>query len=68
MYYIYKERCSEEKNCLNTKDTRKFDYKKLKLADDYEYEPEEEEKKQSNKKSNKKEPPKKTNKNWCEWI
>ena len=29
LYYIYKERYNEEKNGLNTKDTKKFDYKKL---------------------------------------
>ena len=27
MYYIYKERYSEEKNGLNTQDTKKFDKK-----------------------------------------
>ena len=38
LYYIYKERYSEEKNWY--KDTEKFDYKKLRLADDYECESE----------------------------
>ena len=57
MYYIYKERYSEEKCGLNTKDTEQFDYKKLRLADDCELESEEEEKK-SDKKPDKKEPKK----------
>ena len=39
MYYIYKV-----KDGLNNKDTKKFDYTKLRLTDDYEYESEEEEK------------------------
>ena len=57
MYYIYKERYNEEKNGLNTKDTKKFDYTKLRLTDDYEYESEEEE--QTSKKPDKNHPPKK---------
>ena len=36
MYYIYKERYSEKKCGLNTKDTEQFDHKKLRLADDCE--------------------------------
>ena len=35
----------KKKNGLNTKNKRKFDYKKLRLADDYECESEEEDKK-----------------------
>ena len=35
LYYIYKEKYSEEINNLNTKDRKKFDYKKLRLTDDY---------------------------------
>ena len=42
LYYICKERYSEEKNGLNKKDKNKFYYKTLRLADDYEYECEEE--------------------------
>ena len=57
MYYIYKERYIEEKNSLNTKDTKKFGYKKLRFTEDYESESEEE--KQTRKKPDKKEPPKK---------
>ena len=58
MYYIYKEKYEEEKDGLNDKDTKKFDYTKLRLTDDYEYESEEEEK-ETDKKPDKKEPPKK---------
>ena len=43
---------------MNTKDTKKFNYKKLRLTDDYQYESKEE-KEQTSKKSDKKEPPKK---------
>ena len=46
------------KNTLNKKGTKKFDYTKLRLADDYLYESEEEDK-QADKKPDKKEPPKK---------
>ena len=45
------------KNSLNTKDTKKFNYKKSRLTDDYEYESEEE-KEQTSKNSDRKEPPK----------
>ena len=41
LYYIYKEKHSEEINNLNTKDRKKFDYKKLRLTDDYKSEDEE---------------------------
>ena len=34
-YYCYKERYEEEKNDLNAKDRKKFDYEKLRLTDDY---------------------------------
>ena len=46
---------------MNTKDTKKFNYKKLRLTDDYQYESEEE-KEQTSKRSDKKEPPKKPTK------
>ena len=44
LYYIYKERYKEEKDALNKKDIKKFDYTKLRLTDDYLYESEQEEK------------------------
>ena len=56
LYYIYKDKYNEEINSLNTKDTKKFNYTKLRLTDDYQYESEEE-KEQTNKKSDIKEPP-----------
>ena len=49
LYYVYKDKYNEEKNCLNTKDKNKFDDKKLRLSDDYESFSEEE-KNQSDKK------------------
>ena len=52
---------NEEINGLNAKDTKKINYKKLKLTDDYQYESEEE-KGQTHKISDKKEPPKKPTK------
>ena len=42
LYYIYKDKYNEEKNNLNTKNKKKFDYKKLRLTDDYQFESEEE--------------------------
>ena len=45
LYYIYKEKWEEIKDDLNNKDRNKFDYTKLRLSDDYEYECEEVEKK-----------------------
>ena len=63
LYYIYKEKYEEEKDALNEKDTKKFDYKKLRLSDDYEYESEEEEEKETDKKPGKREPPKKPTEN-----
>ena len=61
LYYIYKDKYNEEINSLDTKNRKKFDYKKLRLTDDYQYESEEEQE-QTSKKSNKKEPPKKPTK------
>ena len=46
---------------MNTKDTQKINYKKLRLNNDYQYESEEE-KEQTSIKSDKKEPPKKPTK------
>ena len=62
MYYIYKEKHEEEKDGVNDKDTKKFDYTKLRLTDDYEYESQERVK-ETNKKPDKKEPPKKPTEN-----
>ena len=61
LYYIYKDKYNEEINSLNTKDTKKINYKKLRLNNDYQYESEEE-KEQTSIKSDKKEPPKKPTK------
>ena len=36
LYHIYKEKYEEEKDALNEKDTKKFDYTKLRLTDDCE--------------------------------
>ena len=41
LYYIYRDKYNEEINGLNTKDTKKLNYKKLRLTDDYQYESEE---------------------------
>ena len=62
IYYIYKEKYEEEKDGLNDKDTKKSDYTKLSLNDDYVYESEEEEK-VTVKQPNKTEPPKKRTEN-----
>ena len=47
------------KNYLKTKDTKKFDYQKLRLIDDYPYNSEEEKEQKTSKKPDKIEPPKK---------
>ena len=57
LYYIYKEKYNEEKNSLNRKNKKNFDYTKLRLTNDYQYESENEEEQQTSKKFNKKEPP-----------
>ena len=41
-YYIYKDKYNYKISSLNTDDRRNFDYKKLRLTDDYEYESENE--------------------------
>ena len=53
----YKVKYNDEKDGLNTKSTRIFYHKKLRLSDDYQYEPEEEKEKeqQTSKKSDTKE-------------
>ena len=79
LYYIYRDKYNEEKDGLNTKNKKNFYYKKLKLADDYQYKSEEEKKEekeekeqQTSKKLNKKEPLKKSTKyDWItfnEWV
>ena len=69
--YIYKEKYEEEKDALNEKITKKFEYTKLRLSDNYRYESEEEEK-ETDKKHDKKEPPKKPTENsvekLSEWV
>ena len=42
LYYIYKDKYNEEINSLDTENRKKFDYKKLRLTDDYLHPSEEE--------------------------
>ena len=42
LYEIYKNKYNKEINSSNTKNRKKFDYKKLRLSDDYQYSSEEE--------------------------
>ena len=63
----------KKKDGLNRKDKKKIYYKKLRLTNDYQYEPEEEEQKQqTSKKPDKKEPPQKSTKDdlrkFKEWV
>ena len=37
LYYIYEDKYYEQINGLNTKYTKQFNYKKLRLTDDYQY-------------------------------
>ena len=37
LYYIYKNKCNKKINSLDTKNRKKLDYKKLRLADIYNY-------------------------------
>ena len=60
LFYIYKEIYKKEKDALNKKDIKNFDYTKLRLTG-YLYESEEEEK-QTDKRHDKKELPKKPEK------
>ena len=62
MYCIFKEKYEEERDVLNYKETKKFDYTKLRLTDHYEYEFEKGEK-ETDKKPDKKEQPKKPTEN-----
>ena len=61
VYYIYKDTYNEEINGLNTKDTKKFNCKQLRLTDDYQHESEEE-REQTSRNMMKKKPPKKLTK------
>ena len=56
LYYIYKDKYNEEINGLNTKNKKHFDYRKLRLTNDYQYEAENEDEQRTSKKSNKKNP------------
>ena len=49
LYYIYKDKYNEEINSLDTENRKKFDYKKLRLTDDYQYLSEEEQEETSEK-------------------
>ena len=42
LYYIYKNKYNKEINSLDTENKKKFDYKKLRLTDDYQYPSEDE--------------------------
>ena len=57
LYYIYKDKCNEEKDGLNTKNKRCLNYKKLRL-DDYQHKSEEEKQETSKKLDKKDEEPK----------
>ena len=37
LYYIYKNKCNKKINSLDTNNRKKLDYKKLRLADIYDY-------------------------------
>ena len=50
LYYIHKNKYNKKKNSLKTKNRKKFDCKKLRLSDDYQYLSEEEKKKNKKKK------------------
>ena len=43
LYYIYKDKYNEKIFCLDTKNKKKLNYKKLRLTDDYQYLSEKEE-------------------------
>ena len=62
LQYIYKDKYNEEINNLNKKNRKHFDYKTLRLTNDYQYMSQNEEEQQTSKKFNKKEPPKKPTK------
>ena len=50
LYYIYNDKYNEKKDGLNAKNKNNFDCKKLRLTDNYQYEPEEEKQQQTSKK------------------
>ena len=76
LYYIYKDKYSEEKDVLNRRNKKNFGYKRLRLTDNYQYESGEEgrqtSKKDPPKKPDKKELPKKPTKDdlkkFNEWV
>ena len=72
LYYIYKDKYNEEEYGLNLRDWKNFNYKKLRLTDDYQYESEEDREQQTSKNPDKKELHKKTTKDDLrksnEWV
>ena len=72
LYYIYKDKYNEEEYGLNLRDWKNFNYKKLRLTDDYQYESEEDREQQTSKNPDKKELHKKTTKDdlrkFNEWV
>ena len=63
LYYIQIDKYNEEEYGLNSRDRKKFNQKKLRLAHDYQYESEEEREQQTSKKPDKTKLPKKPTKN-----
>ena len=57
LYYILKDKYNEKMGGLSAEDRKEFDYKKLRLTDDYQYWSENEEEQQTSEKFDKKEPP-----------
>ena len=54
LYYIYKDKYNEEKDGLNTKNKKLFNYEKSRLTDDYQYKFEEEKKEEKEQQTSKK--------------
>ena len=53
LYYIYKNKYNKKINSLDTQNRTKLDYKKLKLADIYDYRSKKEQEKEQEKKARK---------------
>ena len=72
LYYIYKNKYNEQEYGLNLRYRKNFNYKTLRLTDDYQYESEEEREQQTSKKPDKKELRKKPTKDdlikFNEWV
>ena len=70
VYYVYKDKYNEEKDCLNTKNVIEniFYYEKLRLTDDYQYESEEAKEQQTSKKELLKKPTEEDESNFNEWV